>query len=291
MIRLAQDSRQSQEQRLRIKTLSQRMQNVAIHGTGLSPWEAQVLVEAIEEVYFADPALREGAEGQLKYSCVRIDQPAGKPITDCQMVTVVLTLFDPKDRGQLACDGKQAAVALRQRRLMRITEQAREQGGLLSQEDLAEILMCDVRTIRRDVESLRQKGIVVATRGQVRDIGPGVSHRGIAVRLWLEGKEPVEVARHINHSLAAVENYLEKFKRVVYLRGKHFDDYQSALTIGISVAAVKTFVAIYEQYRHKPFFRQRVDEIELVGSQHYAAQDEKKDSTSLNDTCEGGTQR
>lgn len=291
MIRLAQDSRQSQEQRLRIKTLSQRMQNVAIHGTGLSPWEARVLVEAIEEVYFADPALREAAEGQLKYSCVAIDQPAGKPITDCQMVTVVLTLFDPKDRGQLAYDGKQAAVALRHRRLMRITEQAREQGGLLSQEDLAEILMCDVRTIRRDVESLRQKGIVVATRGQVRDIGPGVSHRGIAVRLWLEGKEPVEVARHINHSLAAVENYLEKFKRVAYLRGKHFDDYQSALTIGISVAAVKTFVAIYEQYRHKAFFRQRVDEIELVGSQHYAAQDEKKDSTSLNDTCEGGTIR
>jgi len=54
-----------------------------------------------------------------------------------------------------------------------------------------------VRTIRRDIESLRQKEIIVATRGQVRDIGPGVTHRGIAVRLWLEGKEPVEIARHI----------------------------------------------------------------------------------------------
>ncbi len=146
------------------------------------------------------------------------------------MVTVLLTLFDPKDQGQLAYDGKQASIALRRRRLTRITEQAREQGGLLSQEDLAEILMCDVRTIRRDIESLRQREIVVATRGQVRDIGPGVTHRGIAVRLWLEGKEPVEIARHINHSIAAVENYLEKFKRVAYLRRKSFDDYQSALT-------------------------------------------------------------
>jgi ribosome-binding protein aMBF1 (putative translation factor) len=44
---------------------------------------------------------------------------------------------------------RQALIPLRQRRLMRITDQAREQGGLLSQEDLAEILMCDVRTIRR----------------------------------------------------------------------------------------------------------------------------------------------
>ncbi len=47
--------------------------------------------------------------------------------------------------------------------MTRITDQAREQGGLLSQEDLAEILMCDVRTIRRDIESLRQREIVIAT--------------------------------------------------------------------------------------------------------------------------------
>ncbi len=224
MIRLAQNSRECQEERLKIKTLSQQMQNIAVHGTGLSPWEAKGLVEAIEQVYFADPSLRQASEGQLKYSCLAINEPAGKKIQECRMVTVLLTLFDPKDRGQLGYRGKQASIALRQRRLTRITEQAREQGGLLSQEDLAEILMCDVRTIRRDIESLRQREIVVATRGQVRDIGPGVTHRGIAVRLWLEGKEPVEIARHINHSIAAVENYLEKFKRVAYLRGKSFDD-------------------------------------------------------------------
>jgi len=207
MIKLAQNSRECQEHRLKIKTLNQRMQNVAVHGTGLSPWEAKVLVEAIEQVYFTDPALQQASDGQLKYSCVAINEPPGKKIEDCQMVTVLLTLFDPKDQGQLAYDGKQASIALRQRRLTRITDQAREQGGLLSQEDLAEILMCDVRTIRRDIESLRKREIVVATRGQVRDIGPGVTHRGIAVRLWLEGKEPVEIARHINHSIAAVENY------------------------------------------------------------------------------------
>ena len=141
MIKLAQNSRECQEQRLKIKTLNQRMQNVAVHGTGLSPWEAKVLVEAIEQVYFTDPALRQASDGQLKYSCVAINEPAGKKIEDCQMVTVLLMLFDPKDQGQLAYDGKQASIALRRRRLTRITDQAREQGGLLSQEDLAEILM------------------------------------------------------------------------------------------------------------------------------------------------------
>lgn len=291
MIRLAHNNRECQEHRLKIKTLNQQMQNVAVRGAGLSPWESKVLVEMIEQVYFADPALRQASDGQLKYSCIAINEPAGKKIEDCQMVTVLLTLFDPKDQGQLAYNGKQASIALRQRRLTRITDQAREQGGLLSQEDLAEILMCDVRTIRRDIEALRQRGIVLATRGQVRDIGPGVTHRGIAVRLWLEGKEPVEIATHINHSIAAVENYIDKFKRVAYLRRKSFDDYQSALTTGISVKAVKTFVELYKQYQHKPFFKQRIDEIELVGSQYYIAQDEKKDSISSSDTYKGGMSR
>jgi DNA-binding CsgD family transcriptional regulator len=173
---------------------------------------------------------------------------------------------------------------------MRITEQAREQAGLLSQEDLAQILMCDVRTIRRDIKDLRQQGIIVATRGQVNDIGPGVSHRGIAVRSWLEGKEPVKIARDINHSLGAVENYLEKFKRVAYLRRKGFTDQQSAMTIGISIPAVKTFTQLYNEFKNKPFFKQRIAEIDLIGSQYYRAQDEKKDlSLSRNLSREGSS--
>jgi len=38
--------------------------------------------------------------------------------------------------------------------------------------------MCDSRTIRRDVKNLKEKGIIVPTRGTEKDIGPGVTHRG-----------------------------------------------------------------------------------------------------------------
>jgi DNA-binding Lrp family transcriptional regulator len=288
MLNCAQNSRESQDHRLKIKTLSQQMLNLAVEGAGISPWEAQVLVNTIEQVYFSDPALSQAADGQLKYSCIAINEPAGKKVEDCRMVTVLLTLFDPEDKQQLVFDSKQASIVLRHRRLMRITEQAREQEGLLSQEDLAQILMCDVRTIRRDIKDLRGKGVIVATRGQVNDIGPGVTHRGIAVRSWLEGKEPVIIARDINHSIAAVENYLEKFKRVAYLRRKGFDDYQIAMAIGISVAAVKTFAELYNEFSNKPFFKQRIAEIELIGSQFYAAQDEKKDLDLSNSSSSGG---
>jgi hypothetical protein len=270
-------NREAQEQRLKIKQLSQQMKKIAVDGTGISPWEAQVLIETIEDVYFNDPELKQARHGQLKYSCVSSSEPPGKPINDCGMVTVILTLLDNEDEQERSWNDKNASIERRQRQLMRISSEALEQGGLLSQEDLSRILMCDVRTIRRDIKELRKFGIIVPTRGTVKDIGPGVSHRAIAIRHWLEGKEPSEIATIIKHSLKAVENYLEKFKRVAYLRRKCFNDFEISRTIGISVNATKTFVEIYEEFRHKAFFKSRMQEIEISGAAFYQAQDEKKD--------------
>jgi len=267
------------------------MKRVAVEGAGLSPWEAEVLIDAIDEVYFSDPDLKELSTGQMKYSCVSATEGPGKPLSKCAMSTVLLNIIDPEDRKGLPCDGKRASVQRRRRKIMRLTEEAREQGGLLTQEDLAMLLDSDVRTIRRDIRQLREDGIVAATRGQQKDIGPGVSHRGLAIRHWLEGKEPVAVARAINHSIGAVESYLEKFKRVAYLRRKSFDDFQIALTVGMSVAAVKTFVEIYRESKDRSFFRSRIEEIELVGERHHFAEDEKKDSASSNASSSGGTRR
>lgn len=290
-VKVAPSSPECQSRRLKIKNLGQRMKRVAVEGAGLSPWEAEVLVGSIDEVYFSDPDLKELACGQMRYSCVSASEGPGKPLSACSMVTVTLTMIDPEDRQELPKEGKQASVRLRQRKIQRLTEEAREQGGLLTQEDLAALLSTDVRTIRRDVGALRGDDVVVATRGQQKDIGPGVSHRGVAIRKWLEGKEPVEVARAINHSIGAVENYLEKFKRVVFLRRKGFDDYQTALTIGMSLPAVKTFVGIYNESKNLPFFASRLGEIELVGEQCYFAVDEKKDSALSSGFRNGGTRR
>jgi len=281
MEQITPSSRDAQVQRLKLKNLSQQMKNLAVEGTGISPWEAEVLIDTIEEIYFTDPDFREARQGQLKYSCVSSSEPPGKPISECHMATVILTLFEDYDKQNLSYLNKDASIELRHRRLLRITSEAREQGGLLSQEDLSEILMCDVRTIRRDIAILREQGIVVPTRGTIKDIGPGVSHRGLAVRLWLEGKEPTEVARHIKHSLKAVENYLEKFKRVSYLRRKGFTAFEIARTVGISTAATATFTELYELFKNKALFANRMEEIEIVGAQSYQAQDEKKEFLML----------
>ena len=97
------------------------------------------------------------------------------------------------------------------------------------------------------------------------------------------GEEAVAVAQYIKHSIEAVENYLTKFKRVAFLKTKNLNDFEIALAVGISVYAAKTFSQLYEDYKNKAFFQQRLDEINIVGSQYYQAQDEKKRMTLLKD--------
>ncbi len=270
----------SQTSRLEIKTQLQQLQVAAEHGAGLSPWEAAALVEIVDETFFQSADAVTYRSGQLKYSCVKSSEPAGKPLEQCGMVTVRLTLFDREDRRELPPDACGRCTDMRRRRLLRICDEAREQGGLLSQEDLGELLMCDTRTVRRDIAELKKEGVVVPTRGTVKDIGPGVTHKAVAIRLWLEGKEPTEVARHIHHSLKATEVYLEKFKRVAYLVGKGFTLHEIARVVGISTAATETFRDIHSEYRKTPFYKHRKDEIHVCGHGFWQAEGEKKSSRS-----------
>ena len=215
----------------------------------------------------------------MRFECVAAGEGPGKPLKECRLVTVILTLIEPKE--DLVLLRQQGQPARRKALIQRLTEEAREQGGLLSQEDLALVLHSDVRTIRRDIRELREtQGIHVATRGQIQDIGPGVSHKGVAIGHWLAGLEPVEVGRRINHTLHAVERYIHTFCRVVFLNRKGFHPLQIALTVGISSAGTRTFLEIYEAHRKKPEYARRFEEIDWIGAAHFEAEDLKKGGPS-----------
>jgi len=262
--------------RLTLKTQNQTLVRQAILGAGLTPWEAEVLPRVVEEIYFQDGAHRPWRDGQVRYQCVDITAGPGRTLSECTLVPTALTVIDvEKDREVLREHG---AVAMRQSKLMRISEEAREQGGVLTQEDLGVLLACDERTIRRDIKKLRSKGIHVPTRGYVQDIGPTLSHKGLAIRHWLQGKEPVAVARAINHSLSAVERYLEDFKRVSLLVIKGLDETAIARAANMSPALVKTYQAMYQEAKATPAYVYRFTELTqfLAGEPADSTSDGKK---------------
>lgn len=265
--------RDSQERRLNLKSQDQMLKNVVVEGTQVSAWEAQILVDTVHQVYFSELAHQPYRTGQLRYTCASAREGPGKPVDKLALVNVTLNLLTAEDRKiRYRYDSAEA----RRHRLLRLAAEAREQGGLLTQEDLAELLACDQRTVRRDLAAWRQRGIVVPTRGQQKDIGPGLTHREVAIRQWLDGKEPLDVATAIKHTLTSVERYLHTFCRLVFLCGKGFNKLEMALTLGISSASVGTYHELYENVRRTPGFRLRLREIEVIGTGYYEAIDEKK---------------
>ena len=232
MIRNQQVQERWRKQRLDGKSIETMFQNRLIEEARCSPIVARAIWGMVHEILGGTdgPADEAARIGQVLFLAVAAEEPAGKPLTQCQKVTVRLLLDAGSDdqavRWRLGLDG------VRRARILRLCVEAREQGGLLSYEDLAwGLLNCGVRTVVRDVAALRKSGVVVPSRGQQQDIGPGQTHRVQAVRLYLAGHEPQEIADRLYHSLKAIENYLTTFGRVVFLTNHGCDADEIAFVV------------------------------------------------------------
>ena len=51
----------------------------------------------------------------------------------------------------------------------------------------------------------REQDEILPTRGNIHDIGPGITHKGIIVRKKLEKKSTSQIARETKHSPEAVD--------------------------------------------------------------------------------------
>jgi len=264
------------ETRLDLKTIEAMFTNLITDGTNCSPFESEVIVEKAKEVF----AIGDHAEGnilqpgQMIWTALDMNEPPGKPLKICKLRRIILTHIKPKEDAEVR--RLYSRSAKRQQQINRMAVEAQEQQALLSQEDLAEILDTDVRTIRRDIQDLRRQGISVPTRGQQKDIGPGVTHRVQAITLFLEEKEPVEIARTIKHSLTAVERYIDTFCRVVFCQRRFRNNLKTALVVGVSVHTVNTYLGLHTDACEDPAYRERIAEIEARGLVYYKHVDFKK---------------
>lgn len=276
MIQTYAHQKELQEARLDLKTIEGMFTNLITDGTNCSPFESEVIVEKAKEVF----AIGDHAEGnilqpgQMIWTALDMNEPPGKPLKACKLRRIILTHIKPKEDAEVRRSYNRSAK--RQQQINRMAVEAQEQQALLTQEDLAEILDTDVRTIRRDIQHLRERGISVPTRGQQKDIGPGVTHRVQAITLFLEEKEPLEIARNIKHSLTAVERYIDTFCRVVYCQRRFRNTLQTALVVGVSVHTVNTYLGLHTDACDDPAYRERIAEIEERGRIYYKNVDFKK---------------
>lgn len=265
------------ESRISLRDSSETFATLISEGTSCSRFEADVITEKAHEV-FRLGAYRDDASlqpGQIIWKAIEADEPPGKPLRECRYKTIRLSVHRLNEDREVKL--RYGARAKRGQQIMRMCSEAFEQGALLTQEDLSVLLDCDVRTVRGDQKRFQDEhGILVPTRGNKCDIGPGVTHREKAIGLFIEGKEAIEIARNLQHSLKAVERYITSYCRIVYCQQQVRNSLKTALITGCSVPLVETCLGIHNQHVLKNRYREILARIESVGGAFWEAQDGKK---------------
>ena len=247
--------------RLKQKQLDTQFINNLIQGMNCSQFEAKAILNAVYATYqpFFDNS---GAmkPGQILFEVVSIENGAQKRLSDCKMVSVILTL----DAGEedLQVKEHQGVQGLRRHRLQRIVNEAFQQGGLLTVEDIANrLLNCGERTICRDIKAFKDQDIVLPLRSVIRDMGKSVTHRSMIVKEWLSGKEYTEIARATNHSIEAVANYVDKFKRVICLAKNNYEIKTIAFLVKLSPSLAQEYYDLYRKTDTVPHRQEELDDL------------------------------
>ncbi|CAN5523705.1 hypothetical protein BH10BAC5_BH10BAC5_23340 [soil metagenome] len=102
---------------------------------------SESILETAKRCLIRDHILK---EGQIEVSVIALEERSGKMIEKMLKRRVILTVDNPTEDTEIKSD--YGRVVLRQIRIQRLTQEAIEQEGLLSQEDLNKILNCTVRS-------------------------------------------------------------------------------------------------------------------------------------------------
>lgn len=234
---------QATTERLNQKTAQRALVLELQRGYDLSPIEAEVLVERIEQ-YVDEHYHADRGEGQIVYHAVAVDEPPGKPVAACRKVAVRLTVVAAEDAQAL----QQGPQFLRQTRVQRLMYEALHQGGVLVQEDLACILGFSLSTVKRIFAYFREGGTPLPSRGEIQDIGRASSHKVAVVRRYVQDYSLSEISLQLGkHGLASMARYLRHFSLVMILHERGLTTSQIRAVSGLSEGLVGEYVGLYQE--------------------------------------------
>jgi len=222
---------------------------------GLSAVEARSLIRKIERLQEENKAER--GDGQILCTSLSIIEGPGSTIRDGRKVKVKLTIRGPHDLEYLR---KHGSCELRKLKLQRLATEAYKQGGPLTQEKLGELLCIDRYTVGRIINEFKKEKIIIPTRGQIKDMGRGVSHKVNIVELHLKGYSLMEVVISTGHSVASVQRYIDDFSRVMILYEKGLSVNAIRSSTKLSEKLVREYIELYERF-NKPDYNKRLNEI------------------------------
>jgi hypothetical protein len=211
---------------------------------------AQMVLEVVEEQIRPRESLR---HGQALWLAVDKDDPPArhKTMRRTRLKPVVLDLSTPEDVEAIVA--RESADQRYLRKCERLSQQAYQQGGLLGNCDLAELLnLADCRIAALLSAHEQKTGKIIPRRATLHDVGSGLTHKRIICwKRYAEGKPTPDIARETYHSQQAVDRYLGQFDRVRHCRKQGLTENETAFTLNCSLGLVRQYLAIDDELRKK----------------------------------------
>jgi uncharacterized protein DUF1670 len=182
-------------------------------------------------------------QGQMVWHAVPINEypKKGKSMAQTKLKPVVLDIITDSDLAAIKNLSHTREVRLS--KVERWSNQAYDQGALLSQLDLAVILNVNEFTAGQYVrEYASLYGRQLPTRGNIQLIGSGQTHKQDIIGLYLKGFLVPAICQRTNHSRDAVERYIRDFESVKLLSSKFDDPDTISRIIRLSPSVVKQYL-------------------------------------------------
>jgi hypothetical protein len=242
---------------------------------GMSRVAARLFLQRLDELSAQLTSSGSDTAGALVFFAISAEEGARTQLEEAKLVPVRLSYLIDEDR-ELGPRGRHRnrVSDLKFARIVRYCGEARAQGALLTLPDVSMLLGIHVAVIQRLLGAHPE--VVVPTRGRIKDIGRGVTHRRQIVELYLQMHTESEVVLRTGHSYQSVEAYLQEFARMVTLVDKGLTAPLIRRVTGRSMALVRSYLELYRLY-DRPEYQFRLAQLRRVFAREEAlAQGGKK---------------
>jgi hypothetical protein len=200
------------------------------------------LLSLVEQYYrYTDNSFLK--QGQMVWPVVPTDEypKKGKSMAQTKLKPVVLDIISESDIEDMQTPINHRVLCIK--KIERWTNQAYDQGGLLSQLDLAVLLttsLYSANTYVHEYQNLYQR--TLPTRGNIQLIGGGQTHKKEIIALHIKGYLVPVICTKTNHSKDAVERYIRDYESIKLLSTK-FDDVDTiSRIIRLTPSVVKQYL-------------------------------------------------
>ena len=223
------------------------------HVPTLGSLTARPLAHRIEKMiseYF--PPTERLRMGQLLWMAVDEKERCGygKRIEQTKLRPVLLELVSSKDIEDLLAGVSRKEI--RENTVVRLFQQAKVQGGVLTQTDVATMTGMEPTQIHHYVKNYERKTHqVVPCRGTVHDMGPTLTHKAeICRRVILEGHSIEDTARETHHSVQAVTRYVHDYRRAHTCLKSGLSIEQTSFAVTMPLGLVRQYEQLIQKHNN-----------------------------------------